>query len=160
MLDDDGVPREHGRHDDVDGREERVVPRGKVDDDAERFLHDAPLEAFLRNDDVGERALRDAGHVASAQGHPRDLVLPLSDGLAHHARDVEGNLAPALLHRGGRVLDDDEALAEGHLAKGGECGSGPIEREGNAGVIRELDGARGLERVGIVDYELVHVAVV
>ena len=92
MLDDDRIAREHRRHDDVDGGEQRVVPRGQVENDAERLFHDAALEARLdpRND-VGQTFLGDARHVARAKGHPVDLASRLGKRLAHHGRDVAGH---------------------------------------------------------------------
>ena len=49
------IAGEDGGDHDVHRREERVVPGRQVQNDAERRLHDAPLEAgFGARDDVGE----------------------------------------------------------------------------------------------------------
>ena len=76
VLHDHRVAREHRRHHHVHRREQRVVPRRQVEHDAQRLLHDAPLEARLgRQHDVRERRVGDGDHVAGAPGHARELAL-------------------------------------------------------------------------------------
>ncbi len=115
MLHDDGVAGEHRGDNRVHGGEERVVPRGQIEHDAEGRLRDAALEAFLRREhDVGERLLRDLLHVAPAPCHAFDLATRLRERLAHLPRDVLRDLLGACLELRERPIAERDALLHAH----------------------------------------------
>ena len=67
VLDQHRVRREHRRHDHVDRDQERVVPGGDVQHDAQRLVADEPLEARLRRERlVGQRGSA-SRHMVSAR---------------------------------------------------------------------------------------------
>jgi hypothetical protein len=93
VLDDDRVAREQGGDDDVHRDEERVVPRGDVEHDAEGLVADIAGEIGLFGDVfVLEGILGDVDHVAGAGEHAVDLAPGEGDGFAHLAGDVGGDL--------------------------------------------------------------------
>ena len=156
MLEHHRVPREDGRHDHVDGGEERVVPRRQVEDDAERLAHDAALAAFLVENDVRERGLGGAGQVAGALGHPGDLVAGLPQGLAHHAGDVGGDALAGGLQGVHRAQAERGAIGHRAPGPGAGGGAGGVEGAIDGGPVGERDAGGFGERVGVVDEEIGH----
>ena len=63
--------------------------------------------SLRREDQVGERGLRDRHHVPRAERHPGHLPLRLLQRFPHHLGDVGGDRVGPLLHR------DHGELAEG-----------------------------------------------
>ena len=117
VLDQHGIAGEERRDDHVDGDEERVVPRGDVERDAQRLVADEALEAVLRRERlVGERRLRQPAHGLRAIDHRADLVLGLLERLAHLAGDVEGDLVGHRPERGDHLAHGAHALGHRHAA--------------------------------------------
>ena len=124
MFEDDGVSREHGRHDDVQRDKQRIVPRGDVEHDAERFVADVAFEpGDLGDVFVRERFLRDADHVFGAFDEPVHFAARLLDGLAHLARRVRGDLVGHCLERVDEPAAQRDAGVDRRRAPRAECGA-------------------------------------
>ncbi len=157
VLHHDRVAGEHGRDDAVDRRQERVVPRRRIEHDAERGLGDAPLEPlFRRQRDVGERRLGDRHHVARASRHPAYFPLRLRERLPHHPCDVGGDRIGARVECGEDPLTQRDSVGEGRRAPRTRGGMGAIEDGADARVVSELDGAGDVAGERVVDGEIGH----
>jgi hypothetical protein len=99
MLENDRVACEYGGKNDIDRREQWVIPRGQVEHDAERVFDDSPIEAVLpRKHDVAQAPFGNRDHMPRARRHPCNFVAGLDEGFAHHSRDVGGDRFSSRLH--------------------------------------------------------------
>jgi hypothetical protein len=92
VLDENTVSGQERRNHNIYGNQQRIIPRGDIDHDAERLVLDSAVIAFLGGQDVGRQGLMgDVQHVFGPLEKTAELCAGLGQGFSHLAADLFGD---------------------------------------------------------------------